>query len=116
MAKFRKRPIEIEAVRWEGCKCGLTNGIGELSEYPLAEGLKLDNMDLPEVARVTEKDREFDGKTIPVGEVWRAGNFLYIGTLEGTTRADPGDWVLRGTHGELYPCKPDVFAAVYERV
>ena len=29
-------------------------------------------------------------------------------------RADPGDWVIRGIQGELYPCKPDIFAKTYE--
>jgi hypothetical protein len=39
-----------------------------------------------------------------------------IHTLEGTMRADLGDWIIKGTAGELYPCKPDIFAAIYERV
>lgn len=39
-----------------------------------------------------------------------------IKTLEGTTRGDIGDWIIRGIKGEIYPCKPDVFAATYEQV
>lgn len=39
---------------------------------------------------------------------------LYIRTLEGDMRISPGDWVIQGTAGEFYPCKPDVFADVYE--
>jgi len=27
-----------------------------------------------------------------------------------------GDWIIRGVKGELYPCKPDIFAATYEAV
>ena len=27
-----------------------------------------------------------------------------------------GDWIIRGVKGELYPCKPDIFEATYERV
>ena len=41
---------------------------------------------------------------------------LDIKTLEGTMRADVGDWVIQGVKGELYPCKPDIFAATYEAV
>jgi len=41
---------------------------------------------------------------------------LNIVTLEGVMRADPGDWIIRGVKGELYPCKPDIFAATYEPV
>lgn len=26
----------------------------------------------------------------------------------------PGDWIITGIKGEVYPCKPDVFAATYE--
>ena len=28
--------------------------------------------------------------------------------------ATEGDWIIRGVKGELYPCKPDIFAATYE--
>ena len=41
---------------------------------------------------------------------------LFIVTLEGQMRADPGDWVIRGVKGEFYPCKPDIFEATYEAV
>lgn len=37
-----------------------------------------------------------------------------INTLEGTMTANSGDWIIRGVKGELYPCKPDIFAATYE--
>ena len=37
-----------------------------------------------------------------------------IQTLEGTMRADLGDWIIKGVSGEFYPCKPDIFAATYE--
>jgi hypothetical protein len=40
----------------------------------------------------------------------------FITTLEGTMRADLGDWIIRGVKNELYPCKPDVFEATYEAV
>lgn len=43
-------------------------------------------------------------------------SYLEIKTLEGTMRADHGDWVIRGVKGEIYPCKPDIFAATYEPV
>ena len=38
----------------------------------------------------------------------------FITTLEGTMRADMGDWIIRGVKGEFYPCKPDIFGATYE--
>jgi hypothetical protein len=39
-----------------------------------------------------------------------------IETLEGLLTAEPGDWIIRGVKGELYSCKPDVFALTYERI
>lgn len=39
-----------------------------------------------------------------------------IVTLEGTMRADVGDYVITGVQGEVYPCKPDIFEATYDKV
>jgi hypothetical protein len=51
------------------------------------------------------------------GADWAAvGDGIEIRTLEGTMRADPGDYVIRGVKGEHYPCKPDIFEATYESV
>ena len=33
-----------------------------------------------------------------------------------TMRADKGDYVILGVKGEVYPCKPDIFEATYEKV
>jgi len=38
----------------------------------------------------------------------------HIKTLEGTMRANVGDWIIQGVKSEFYPCKPDIFAATYE--
>lgn len=43
------------------------------------------------------------------------GNFgLYVATLEGTMKAEFGDWIIKGVNNEFYPCKPNIFAATYE--
>jgi hypothetical protein len=41
---------------------------------------------------------------------------IAIPTLEGVMYAEPGDWIIEGVKGEFYPCKPDIFAATYEKV
>lgn len=41
------------------------------------------------------------------------GTDIYIYTLEGTMRAEVGDWIIRGVNGEFYPCKPDIFEKTY---
>lgn len=44
------------------------------------------------------------------------GSEFLVSTLEGVMRGVKGDWLIRGIKGELYPCKPDIFAATYEPV
>jgi len=46
---------------------------------------------------------------------WLAGDLL-IKTLEGTRKANCGDWIIKGVKGEFYPCKPDIFEQTYEPV
>lgn len=84
---YRKRPVVIEAVKYLGG--------GEFSETP--EWLK------DALARKT------------VEHIPDAGG-IYINTLEGTMRANPDDYLILGVHGEIYACKPDIFAKTYEKV
>jgi hypothetical protein len=44
----------------------------------------------------------------------RIGEMVH--TEEGPLQAAPGDWVVKGTHGELWPVSADRFAQRYERV
>lgn len=41
---------------------------------------------------------------------------LYIQTLEGVHHASVGDYIIKGVHGEFYPCKPDIFAETYATI
>lgn len=36
-----------------------------------------------------------------------------IDTLEGTMKANAGDWLIKGVNGELYPCKDEIFRKSY---
>ncbi len=38
-----------------------------------------------------------------------------IVTPDGIARGRPGDWIIRGNDGHLYPCRDDLFRALYER-
>lgn len=66
---------------------------------------------------------EFAGEQFPVslGDETELGRELIIHTLEDGSHgqakhvASNGDWVIRGVKGEIYPCKPDIFGATYER-
>ena len=50
----------------------------------------------------------------PRATTWVPDHGLRIDTLEGSMMCDVGDWIIRGVQGEIYPCKPDIFAATYE--
>ena len=39
-----------------------------------------------------------------------------VHTLEGVMKGKPGDWLIKGVEGELYPCKDEIFKKTYERV
>jgi hypothetical protein len=39
-----------------------------------------------------------------------------ISTLEGDMQANPADWLIQGTAGELYPCRDDIFRTKYEPI
>jgi len=51
-----------------------------------------------------------------VVEAYRTKVKRVIHTLEGDMVANPGDWIITGVKGEVYPCKDDVFRATYEPV
>lgn len=41
---------------------------------------------------------------------------MVIHTLRGDRKASEGDWIVRDMAGDIYPCKPGVFALVFEEV
>lgn len=49
-------------------------------------------------------------------EAYQTNTELDIHTLEGTMHANVGDYIITGVHGEIYPCKPDIFEETYEEV
>jgi len=86
MGKFRKKPVVIEA--W--CFDGTWASAQTIISATQSSGLSW----------VSAADQ----------------SFMRIETLEGTMTGDAGDWIIRGIQGELYPCKPDIFAVTYEAV
>lgn len=45
---------------------------------------------------------------------FRKYEYILIRTLEGVMKASVGDYIIKGVHGEFYPCKPDIFRETYE--
>jgi len=89
-AKYRKRALVIEAMRWNSADPA---AVGEMVGWLIAAGC------------------DFHHPT-GVGST----TTLAIRTLEGEMTTQPGDWIIRGVQGEFYPCKPDIFEATYEPV
>lgn len=50
------------------------------------------------------------------GRIDRVGNRFVVDTWEGAMVADADDYIIMGVEGELYPCKPSIFEATYEKV
>ena len=66
---------------------------------------------------MTENKQFKKFRKIPVViEAYQTDVELEIETLEGTMKANKGDWIIKGVKGELYPCKPDVFDMTYEEL
>ena len=49
-----------------------------------------------------------------LGWIKGLGPYGWIPTLEGGHIVIPSDWIITGVKGEMYPCKPDIFAMTYE--
>ena len=91
MAKFRKKPVVIDADQWFG--------------HGEREG---------EIVRYFRRP-DVDGKNTFCGECKiRLHDHGWIDTREGGHIVCPNDWIITGVKGETYPCKPDVFEATYE--
>lgn len=60
---------------------------------------------------------EFVGKSLQVVPSKEKGKVcVIIPTLEGNHTAIPSDYVIKGVHGEFYPCKNDIFHKTYDIV
>lgn len=102
MARYRKKPVEIDAVEFL-CIHTDEDGFQEVEVHGVSGSEKW--------------FREALEKGIgEVGGVWVLHGTLCVGTLEGTMRADPGDYLIRGIIGELYPCKREIFDKTYDLV
>lgn len=78
MAKYRKKPVEIDGIQWTG------KNLKEIREFCIYCNYK--------------------------------DEILTIITTEGDMEAHPGDYIMKGTHGEFYPVKEDIFPDTFEKV
>lgn len=84
MAKFRKKPVEIDAWLWDESRATFNEiGCKMISCYGHSK--------TPDLMQE-----------------------LRIKTLEGTMSVNKGDYIIKGVKGEFYPCKPDIFEMTYD--
>ena len=90
MAKYTKKPIEIEAIQWTGLNLEeIKSFVGESLQYEI------------------------------IDTAWQVGKgaprvHMVIKTLEGDHICTEGDFIIKGVNGEFYPCKPDIFEKTYQ--
>ena len=87
MAKYRKKPVVIEAIQ-------LTNeSIIEIIKWATDYiSIKID----------TDENDNIIGMIIP--------------TLEGSMKASMNDYIIKGINNEFYPIKSEIFFKTYEKV
>ncbi len=83
--KFRKKPVVIEAQRWDGDNMKELQDWAHLGLSPIANSI-----------------------------IRHDGYALMVRTLEGWLYAAVGDMIIKGVAGEFYPCKPEIFDKTYE--
>lgn len=88
MPKYRKNPVVIEAVQYDGTNAG-------------------------EIERFVNGDIGMIGGTLDYDPI---GNDYFIKTLEGKMTISEGDYIIKDVNGEFYPCKPDIFEKTYTKV
>lgn len=89
MAKYVKKPVVVEAIEFTGTQ----ESVDAVDQWSKEGELLIAHPGIAE-------------------DDWH----ITVPTMEGDMLACPGDFIIRGVKGELYPCKPDVFAVSYEAV
>lgn len=89
MGKYRKKPVIIDAVEWDG------ENFKEIKRFA-GTAVHLEEM-------------ASGGKKIVVETLESEKE---MGTRHA---ASVGDFIIKGVEGEFYPCKPDIFHKTYDK-
>jgi hypothetical protein len=82
--KYRKRPLIIEAIQYDGS----LESLEEMKELWQSYGFKQ--------------------------AIKSSGSDFEITTLEGSFEVSPSDWIIKGIKNEFYSCKNEIFLESYE--
>jgi hypothetical protein len=97
--RFRKKPVTIEA-------------------FQMTRARRADNSEWPQWLHEAWQKSFHEAGAVSCTEYPNSDGTdrLVIQTLEGPMTVGWDDYIIRGVKGELYACKPDIFAATYEQV
>ena len=106
MQKYRKKPVVIEAEQW----------LKVTYDREAGHGITPEDMPIYHLNVGFYRTPELDGQTQckHCGDIMH--NHGWIDTLEGGHIVCPKDWIIKGVHGEFYPCKPDILEETCEAV
>ena len=100
MPKFRKKPVVIEAHKYNFFR----------NDVPVSE----ETINFFRSAKVQPVEWHLPADSMC--HTCGMPDYLHMNvpTLEGWHIMCPNDWLIKGIKGEFYPCKSDIFDATYE--
>lgn len=105
MPLYRKKPVVIEAVRWNAPAGGAPPlRARDCTDHPAVRPTSY--AEVAELLGTSGCSRE--------EPYWAWMVMGVIDTLEGRHVVIPGDWVVTGVRGEVYPVKDAIFRETYE--
>lgn len=97
--KYKKKPVVIEAIKYSNQP--------EINREIIDWSRNSKTPAFMDIEFRNHSDKYPDGFEYPV---------LIIKTLDGDMTVREGDYVIKGTQGEFYPCKPQAFSDAYEAI
>ena len=91
---FRKKPMTVQAMQWDGTMA---------NAGAIVEWIEMLNVGEDKIKFLETNDTPN-----------KLGPLIELNTNQGRTWAEPGDWVVWGTHNDVYPCSDEVFKDVFE--
>lgn len=97
--QYKKKPVIIEAIQYINNPENEIDNLKELRNF-------VGNTLYTEYKRVNLNNNKYE----------KYERKIKIKTLEGDMIISNGDYIIKGIHGEFYPCKEDIFNSTYELV
>lgn len=103
MKKYIKKPVVINAIKWDGSRKS-TKEVLEFMGQKVDTRLQISCDRFDEYVAIAKKE----GLTIHTLEDGDDKRAKHVASV--------GDYIIKGVQGEFYPCKPDIFHLTYDEV